>query len=229
MRTSTKQPRKGSGGGKSAGGGSRGGSGGGSAKGKTLGGVLRGVSAQMNVADMTKWAADRAADGARKAAEAAGASATQIRTAARRARAEAIRDTAQRAGVSPVTARRWARGAQKPSAGVEKSARTRVQRALGGARALRAARVAELRSMAPGNVTVRIKSGPYAGSVEQRHIGMMRLDASTTASVAALIEEGADDEAAELLGDALLDAYGNGNDMSHFMEIVSINDVTSWL
>lgn len=222
------QPRRGAaGGGKSAGGGR--GSGGGSTKGKTLGAVLRGVSAQMNVADMTKWAADRAAEGARMAAEAAGASATQIRTAARRARAEAIRETAQRAGVSPVTARRWARGAQKPSAGVEKSARTRVQRALGGARALRAAQVAQLRSMAPGNVTVRIKSGPYAGSVETRHIGMMRLDSGTTAQVAALIEEGSDDEAAELLGDALLDAYGNGNDMSGFMEIVSINDVTSWL
>lgn len=215
MRTNASQPRKGTPG--SKGGGGRGKSGG-NVRGSTVGAVLRGLSGGMGLGDMAKWAADKAEQAARSAAEAAGKTAKQAARAARHARAESIKDTAARAGVSDVTARRWARGAQKPAAETEKEARPKVQRHLGGARAIRAERMAGLSGMSPGSVTVRIKSGPMAGQTETRNIGHVGVSRSTAAEVAELIEAGEDDEAAALLGDALLEAYGDG--LSDFMEII---------
>ncbi|MFD4522311.1 hypothetical protein ACFWO6_30765 [Paenibacillus glucanolyticus] len=225
MRTKANQPRKGKPG--SGGGSSSGGAGAGGGKGGSPLAVLRSLSAGMGLADMAKWAAEQAAEAAAAAAKAAGATATQMANAAKHARAESIRSTASRAGVSTQTARRWARGAQRPAAGTEKATRQKMQRSLGGARGLQAARMRGVTGMRAGNVTVMIKSGPTAGTTERRTIGSVSIPRSTSEEIARLLAEGEDVTAEELLSDAVLDAYGPG--LSGIMRIVSFDDPTSWL
>ncbi|WP_368566140.1 hypothetical protein [Pseudoxanthomonas sp. UTMC 1351] len=225
MRTKSNQPRKGKPG--SGGSGSGGAGGRGAGKGASPLAVLRSLSAGMGLADMAKWAADQAAEAAAAAAQAAGATATQISNAAKHARAESIRATATKAGVKPQTVRRWARGAQSPSASKEKGARQKVQRSLGGARGLQAARMSRVAGMNAGNVTVLIKSGPNAGTTERRNIGSVGIPSSTSREIAELLEDGDVVTAEELLSDAVLDGYGPG--LSGIMRIVSFDDPTSWL
>ncbi|MBC7279196.1 hypothetical protein [Nocardioides sp.] len=227
MRTSSSQPRKGKPGGGAGGG--RGGKSGGRTGGGKPSTMLGGLSAKMGLADLAKWAADAAEATARRAAEAAGSTARQIEQAAKSARAGAIKDTAARAGVQAQTVRRWARGAQKPSAETEQAGRSKVQRHMGGARAIRASRMAGVKSMSPGSVTVVIKTGPMAGQYETRDLGTVSIARSTAEEVAALIEAGDDDAAAELLSDALLDKYGEDvGGLSGIMSITEFHGSPEW-
>ncbi|MFD4328530.1 hypothetical protein ACFWQC_28125 [Nocardioides sp. NPDC058538] len=227
MRTSSSQPRKGKPGGGA--GGSRGGKSGGTTGGGKPSKMLAGLSAKMGLADLAKWAADTAESAARRAAAAAGKTGRQIEQAARHARAASIKDTADRAGVQPQTARRWARGAQNPSAETEQTGRGKVQRHMGGARAIRASRMAGVQSMSPGSVTVLIKSGPTAGQYETRDLGTISIARSTAEAVAQLIEEGDDAGAAELLSDALLDKYGEDvGGLSDYMTITEFHGSPEW-
>lgn len=224
MRSNASQPRKGKPGG------GHGKSGAGKSGGRSGGGkpstVLRGLSSKMGLGDLAKWAADTAESAARKAAKAAGETVKQVEQAARKARAEAIKDTAERSGVQVQTARRWARGAQNPSAEAEETGRGKVQRHLGGARAIRAARMAGVKSMSPGSVTVVIKTGPMAGQEETRDLGAVSISRSVAEEVAGLIEEGDDDAAAQVLGDALLEGYGDG--LSDIMSITEFHGSPEW-
>ena len=228
MRTSKNQPRKEPARRRSSKGSPPAGGGSGSLLGRTVGDLMRGLSSQMNLGDLAKWAADRAVRTATRAARASGKSPKQSRAAARHARADAIRSVADKAGVSTATARRWARGG---TPGAKSSAsRSKVQRSLGGARAVRSDRISSTSAVTMGKVRVLIKSGPEAGRVEERNFGHLQPDRLTMEHVAELVAEGYDADAEALLGDALLDAYGaeSGQQMSDFMEIVEIIDPTTW-
>lgn len=223
MRTSKDQPRRGKGGSDS---GSSRGSSSGTVTGSTLGKVLGGLSSQMGLADLSRWGADRAERQAAADAKAAGKTDAQARGAARHARAAAIRETAKRAGVKVGTVRRWMSGAQRPAAQTERAARPKEQRSLGGARAIRAERMANTSRVNVGRVTVEITSGRTTRP-ETRNIPTVHLDESTRAYLADLIASGDDDAAAEVLNDTILESYGDG--LSDFMTITEIPDPTQWL
>lgn len=192
----------------------------------TIGKSLRGMSAQMGLGDLTRWVAERAEAKARREAQAEGRTASQVRGAARRARAESLRQTANRAGVRVDTARRWAKGTQRPAATTEKTARAKVQRAAGGAAEVRASKIASHRQVGVGNqVKVRVTSGGKSWT-ESRNIGTQSLGATTMERAAELTRQGNDAAAAELIEDAVLDAYGDG--LSGFMDILDAPDGVTW-
>lgn len=197
------------------------------AKGKRdVGGVLRNLS-RVSVADMVRLQADSAQRRALEAARADGQTEEQARKAGASARATAIKDGAAKAGVSPVTARRWARGTQKNSPKVEKDARRRVQRSMGGARGVRARQIEATRRVDVGKVKVSVKSGSV-GSSDERRIGAVNLDPEAMAEVARLVEQGKDAEASQRFQEAVLSGYG-GKDLADYMTIEEMPDSTSWL
>lgn len=221
-RTSSSQPRKG--------GSTPGKSGGGAARGKvtstgrTVGGMMRGLSKSAGLSDLTRIAAEKAEKSARTAAAKAGKSASQVRSAARDARAESIKATAKRAGVSPTTARRWASGSQKPRAATEKAARGKQQRAMGGARGVQAAVVGGASKVNMGTVVVLVY-----GRTETRDMSRVEPSASALAEVADLLEAGQDAEAERVLGEALIEAYDDaGAGLVDFMEIADLPDPAEW-
>lgn len=218
MRTSRDQPRKGDPGDESR----RRRSGPVSSTGRTIAQGLRGISAKLGLADLAALTADQAEAKARAQARAEGRSEAQIRTAGRHARAAAHKRTAQLAGVTPTTARRWATGRQNPSKDHEKAARPKLQRAAGGAKGIQAAQVAGATRVDVGTVRVKI----YGKSIETRNIGSQPLSAATTQAAADLILAGDHEQASKLLGDAILDAYGDG--LTDFMEITDLPGGITW-
>lgn len=221
MRTSRNQPRKGDPDDESNS--RKGGSSGPvTSVGRTITQGLRGISARLGLADLAGMSAEQAERTARDQARAAGESETRIRTAGRQARAAAHKRTAALAGVNVTTARRWANGTQKPSQVHEKSARPKLQRAAGGARGIQAAQVARSTRVDVGTVTVRV----YGKKGETRNIGAQHLSTATTQAVADLILAGEHDQAAKVLGDAILDAYGDG--LTDFMEIADLPTGLTW-
>ena len=190
----------------------------------TPGDALRGL--RSGLADLARMTADRAERAARNAARKAGMSAREVDREGRHARAEAHRDTPNKSGVGVPPARRWATGKQKPSPRAERTGRTKVQRAMGGAKAVKAERVRQTSSIDVGTVTVRVSSGGKGG-YETRNLGYIQPDPAAMEAIAALIESGHPERAEELLGQALLEAYGDG--LSDFMQIVDIPDPTIWM
>lgn len=223
MRTSRNQPRKGEPddeGGRKAG---DSGSGPVTSVGRTITQGLRGISARLGLADLAGMTAEQAERSARDQARAAGEPETRIRAAGRHARAAAHKRTASLAGVDVTTARRWANGTQKPSMDNEKAARPKLQRVAGGAKGIQADQVARSTRVDVGTVTVRVY-GSKKG--ETRNIGAQHLSAATTQAVADLILAGNHDQAAKVLGDAILDAYGDG--LTEFMEIADLPTGINW-
>lgn len=177
--------------------------------------LVRGLSSELSLGDLVRHGADRAEAVAKAAAGAAGKTAAQVARAAKAARAASIRKSAGRAGVSATTARRWAAGTQKPRAGTASKARARESRAQGGAAQVRADRMRQVKSYGMGTVTVEVY-----GATEERDMGHVTPDPGEVEKAAAAMEAGDEDEAARLLGDALLEAYGDG--LAGFMTIVDI-------
>lgn len=224
-RTSASQPRKGSTPARPGGSTVRGKV---TSTGRTMSAMMRGISRSAGLADLTRIAAEQAEKAARSTAAAAGKSVAQVRAAGRAARAESIKATASRAAVSPTTARRWASGTQRPRAATEQAVRGKQLRAMGGARRMQAQVIVSASRVNLGTVNVRVSSG---GSARTERRDMYGVEPSRAAleRVAALMEEGRDDEAEQALNEALVDGYDTaGAGLAGFMQIEDLPDPVQW-
>lgn len=201
------------------------------AKGKTsMRGLLRGLSSRVSVADMVRLEADRAQRAAQRQAAAQGKDPDRARKDGAAARAAAIKEGARRAGVSPVTARRWARGVQKASPKTEKASRARVLRSMGGAKGLRAAQIETTTQVDMGKVRVSVSSGGTP-KIETRSIGKTHIDPETASEIGKLIRAGDEQGASDLFEDHILTKYGVGGTAqlsNGFMSIIEVGE-TEWI
>lgn len=183
----------------------------------------------MPVSDMVRLQVEQAERHARAQAIAAGSTPGEAARAGSRARSEAIKGSAHRAGVSPATVRRWAAGKQRSSRQVEQASRRRVQRAAGGGRGLQAAQLEKQTQANVGHVKVTITTGARPGT-ETRNIGLQHLDPQVMTDVADLYRDGHDEQAADMFQRHLLAQYGGANTSGvHLDDIMYITEFADGL